>query len=316
MPDPDAVPTLDSTNSTCGPRPGIGMKEMPTTGDINNSLNTAVADSLNDTSTVNEDNSVDIDASATDSFNTDNSVTDASSTTVDTTGSFNEGSYNESNEWVDSNNTWTDESTNDSNNSSTVNWADGSYNTDNSETDNSINAGVREYNTGFGAWGGASAAESGAAGGSGHTEIWSNSTIVDQSVNQNVAAFGGVDQSFDNSSVVASGEGSIAAGGDVDWSYSVNESSNITADGDINIGNETTITTITDSMNEYSVDYSYTDNSTTIDVSDSFNDFSENYSADGSFNTSEVFESDTAIDVDITAVVDSFNTADLNLPLA
>ena len=290
------------------------MEEMPTTGDINNTLNTVIADSLNDTSEVNEDNSVDIDASATDSFNTDNSETDNSETTIGVDGSFNEGSYNESNEWVDSNNEYTDNSTNDSGNS--LEWADGSYNTDKSVTDNSTNAGVREYNTGFGAWGGASAAESGAAGGSGHTEIWSNSTIVDQSVNQNVASLGGVDQSFDNSSVVASGEGSIAAGGSVDWDYSVDESTTMTAGGDINIGNETTITTITDSMNEYNLDYSYTDSSTVIDVTDSFNDFSENYSADGSFNTDEVFDSETTVDVDITAVVDSFNTADLNLPLA
>ena len=287
---------------------------MPTTGDINNTLNTVIADSLNDTSEVNEDNSVDIDASATDSFNTDNSETDNSETTIGVDGSFNEGSYNESNEWVDSNNEYTDNSTNDSGNS--LEWADGSYNTDNSVTDNSTNAGVREYNTGFGAWGGASAAESGAAGGSGHTEIWSNSTIVDQSVNQNVAADGDVDQSFANSSVVASGEGSIAAGGSVDWDYSVDESTDFSAGGDINIGNETTITTITDSMNEYNLDYSYTDSSTVIDVTDSFNDFSENYSADGSFNTDEVFDSETNINVDITAVVDSFNTADLNLPLA
>ncbi len=287
---------------------------MPTTGDINNTLNTAIADSLNDTSTVNEDNSVVSEENVTDSFNEDNSVTDASSTTVDNTGSFNEGSYNESNDWVDSANT--DNSTNDSGNSTTVNWADGSYNTDNSETDNSTNAGVREYNTGFGAWGGASAAESGAAGGSSHTEIWSNSTIVDQSVNQNVAADGAVDQSFGNSSVVSSGEGSIAAGGSVDWDYSVDESTTMTAGGDINIGNETTITTITDSMNEYNLDYSYTDNSTVIDVTDSFNDFSENYSADGSFNTSEVFDTDTVIEVNLDATVDSFNSADLNLPLA
>lgn len=290
------------------------MEEMPTTGDINNTLNTVIADSLNDTSEVNEDNSVDIDASATDSFNTDNSETDNSETTIGVDGSFNEGSYNESNEWVDSNNEYTDNSTNDSGNS--LEWADGSYNTDKSVTDNSTNAGVREYNTGFGAWGGASAAESGAAGGSGHTEIWSNATIVDQSVNQNVAADGDVDQSFANSSVVASGEGSIAAGGSVDWDYSVDESTDFSAGGDINIGNETTITTITDSMNEYNLDYSYTDSSTVIDVTDSFNDFSENYSADGSFNTDEVFDSETTIDVDITAVVDSFNTADLNLPLA
>lgn len=286
------------------------MGKMPTTGDINNSLNTVIADSLNE---VNEDNSVNTDLGATDSFNTDNSVVDESSTTIGVDGSFNENSGNETNEWVDSNNSYTDESTNDSYN--TVDWADGSYNTDNSTTDNSVNAGVREYNTGFGAWGGASAAESGAAG-SGHTEIWSNSTILDQSVNQNIAADGDVDQFFGNSAVSASGEGSIAAGGSVDWDYSVDQSTNITAGGDINIGNETTVTTVVDSYNEFSESLSYTDNSTVIDVTDSFNDFSQDYSADGSFNTSEVFDSETTIDIDYTEVVDSFNTADLNLPLA
>lgn len=285
------------------------MEEMPTTGDINNSLNTAVADSLNET---NEDNSVNVDLGATDSFNETNTETVTNDTTIGVDGSFNEGSNNESTVITDSGN----DNSDNSDNSVDLDWTEGSYNeyTDASSTDNSVNAGVREYNTGV--WGGASAAESGAAGGSGHTEIWSSSTIVDQSVNQNIAADGDVDQSFDNSSVTASGEGSIAAGGNVDWDYSVDESSNFTAGGDINIGNETTITTITDSMNEYNLDYSYTDNSTVVDVSDSFNDFSENYSADGSFNTSEVFDSTTTIDVDITAVVDSFNTADLNLPLA
>lgn len=285
------------------------MEEMPTTGDINNSLNTAVADSLNET---NEDNSVNVDLGATDSFNETNTETVTNDTTIGVDGSFNEGSNNESTVITDSGN----DNSDNSDNSVDLDWTEGSYNeyTDASSTDNSVNAGVREYNTGV--WGGASAAESAAAGGSGHTEIWSSSTIVDQSVNQNIAADGDVDQSFDNSSVTASGEGSIAAGGNVDWDYSVDESSNFTAGGDINIGNETTITTITDSMNEYNLDYSYTDNSTVVDVSDSFNDFSENYSADGSFNTSEVFDSTTTIDVDITAVVDSFNTADLNLPLA
>ncbi|KQR21388.1 hypothetical protein [Microbacterium sp. Leaf151] len=281
---------------------------MPTTGDINNSLNTAVADSLNET---NEDNSVNVDLGATDSFNETNTETVTNDTTIGVDGSFNEGSNNESTVITDSGN----DNSDNSDNSVDLDWTEGSYNeyTDASSTDNSVNAGVREYNTGV--WGGAGSS-SAAAAGSGHTEIWSSSTIVDQSVNQNLAVDGGVDQSFDNSSVTASGEGSIAAGGNVDWDYSVDESSNFSAGGDINIGNETTITTITDSMNEYNLDYSYTDSSTVIDVTDSFNDFSENYSADGSFNTSEVFESDTAIDVDITAVVDSFNTADLNLPLA
>jgi len=286
------------------------MGKMPTTGDINNSLNTVIADSLNE---VNEDNSVNTDLSAEDSFNETTNETVTNESTVDVDGSFNEDSNNESTVITDSGN----DNSDNSDNSVDLDWTEGSYNeyTDASETDNSINAGVREYNTGFGAWGGASAAESGAAG-SGHTEIWSNSTILDQSVNQNIAADGAVGQAFGNSAVAASGEGSIAAGGDVDWSYDVDQSTNIIAGGDINIGNETTVTTVVDSYNEYNLDYSYTDESTAIDVTDSFNDFSQDYSADGSFNTSEVFDSETTIDIDYTEVVDSFNTADLNLPLA
>ncbi|MFJ4037449.1 hypothetical protein ACIPVB_05145 [Microbacterium sp. NPDC090007] len=283
---------------------------MPTTGDINNSLNTVIADSLNE---VNEDNSVNTDLGATDSFNETNNDTVTNDTTIGVDGSFNEDSNNESTVINDSGN----DNSDNSDNSVDLDWTEGSYNefTDASTTDNSVNAGVREYNTGFGAWGGASAAESGSAG-SGHTEIWSSSTVLDQSVNQNIAAEGAVDQAFDNSAVSASGEGSIAAGGSVDWDYSVDESTNIIAGGDINIGNETTVTTVVDSYNETNLDYSFTDNSTVIDVTDSFNDFSENYSADGSFNTSEVFDSETTIEINYTEVVDSFNTADLDLPLA
>lgn len=282
------------------------MEEMPTTGDINNSLNTVIADSLNE---VNEDNSVNTDLGATDSFNETNDTVITDETTTNVDGSFNEGSNNESTVITDSGN----DNSDNSDNSVDLDWTEGSYNefTDASTTDNSINAGVREYNTGI--WG-ASGSASAAAAGSGHTEIWSNSTILDQSVNQNIAAEGDVTQGFSNSAVSASGEGSIAAGGDVDWSYDVDQSTNIIAGGDINIGNETTVTTITDSMNEYNLDYSYTDSSTVIDVTDSFNDLSENYAVDGSFNTSDVFEGTTDIDVNIEAVVDSFNSVDTTLP--
>ncbi|PTT18376.1 hypothetical protein DBR36_09455 [Microbacterium sp. HMWF026] len=279
---------------------------MPTTGDINNSLNTVIADSLNE---VNEDNSVNTDLSAEDSFNETTNETVTNESTVDVDGSFNEDSNNESTVITDSGN----DNSDNSDNSVDLDWTEGSYNeyTDASTTDNSVNIGVRDYNTG--AWGAGSSA---AAAGSGHTEIWSNDTVIDQSANQLIASEGSVTQVFGNSAVAASGEGSIAAGGDVDWSYDVDQSTNIDAGGDINIGNETTVTTVVDSYNEYNLDYSYTDESTVIDVSDSFNDFSENYSADGSFNTSEVFDSETTIDIDYTEVVDSFNTADLNLPLA
>lgn len=285
------------------------MEEMPTTGDINNSLNTVIADSLNE---VNEDNSVNTDLGATDSFNETNDTVITDETVTDIDGSFNEGSNNESTEIIDSGNDNSDNSINDSGNSVDFSYADGSYNVDESVTDASTNAGVREYNTGI--WGG-SGSSAAAAGGSGHTEIWSQSTIVDQSVNQNIAADGALTQDFANSSVTASGADSIAAGGSFSSVTTIDQSTNFTAEGDINIGNETTVTTVTDSFNTVDVDFSYTDESTTIDVTDSFNDFSENYSADGSFNTSDVFESVTDIDVDYTEVVDSFNSFDATFPI-
>ncbi|MBM3715996.1 hypothetical protein ACFWZW_14385 [Microbacterium enclense] len=282
---------------------------MPTTGDINNSLNTAIADSLNE---VNEDNSVNEDYTVGDSFNETTDVVITDETTTDVEGSFNEGSNNESTVITDSGNDNSDNSINDSGNSLDFDFADGSYNTDNSETDNSVNAGVREYNTGFGGVSGSSAA---AAGGAGHTEIWSQSTIVDQSVNQNIAAEGAVTQDFANFSVTASGADSIAAGGDFTSVTTIDESTNFTAEGDINIGNETSVTTVTDSFNTVDVDFSYTDESTVIDVTDSFNDFSENYAVDGSFNTEDIFESTTDISVDYTEVVDSFNSVDATFPI-
>ncbi|MDQ1083030.1 hypothetical protein QE392_000007 [Microbacterium proteolyticum] len=302
MPDPSAVPTLDSTNSTCGPQPGNGMEEMPTTGDINDSLNLGVADSLN------EDNSLNADVDVTDSFNETNTETVTNDTTVGVDGSFNENSNNESTDVTDS---FNDNSDN-SDNSVDFSWTEGSYNSyvDNSETDASVNAGNREYNTGFGGSTGSAAAASGG----GHTEIWSQSTIVDQSVNQNIASGGDVSQEFGNGAVTASGADSIAAGGDVNWSTEVDQSTTLNAEGDINIGNETSITTVSDSFNTVDVDWSYTDASTDVDVTDSFNDYSESYSADGSFNTSEVFDTDTTVEVNIDAIVDSGNSYTVDLP--
>lgn len=285
------------------------MEEMPTTGDINNSLNTVIADSLNETT---EDNSVNEDYTVGDSFNETTDIVVTDETTTDVDGSFNEGSNNESTVITDSGNDNSDNSINDSGNSLDFDFADGSYNTDNSTTDNSVNAGVREYNTGI--WGG-SGSSAAAAGGAGHTEIWSQSTIVDQSVNQNIAAEGTVTQDFANFSVTASGADSVAVGGDFTSTTTIDQSTNLTAEGDINIGNETSVTTVTDSFNTVDVDFSYTDESTVIDVTDSFNDFSENYDVDGSFNTSDIFESTTDIDVDYTEVVDSFNSVDATFPI-
>ncbi|UNK70076.1 IniB N-terminal domain-containing protein [Microbacterium sp. H1-D42] len=69
-----------------------------------------------------------------------------------------------------------------------------------------------------------------------YTTIDARSTIVDQSVNQNIWTEGGdVTQVFDQEAVVASGDDSIAAGDDV----SVVDSDVDVSMGDVSIGNET-----------------------------------------------------------------------------
>ncbi|WP_189636324.1 IniB N-terminal domain-containing protein [Arthrobacter sp. NamB2] len=90
-------------------------------------------------------------------------------------------------------------------------------------------------------------------------------TITDQSVNQNIWANGDVTQLFDNDAVVASGDGAIAAGDDVEIDESEDNSTNITV-GDIEID---------DSFNE--------DNDTDIDVDidDSYNEDNDGVDGDG-----------------------------------
>ena len=88
-------------------------------------------------------------------------------------------------------------------------------NNENSFNDHSVNAGIRQYNSGsefnlfnandFGAgksWGG--------GGGDIDIEVDNRQTNLDQSVNQNIWADGDVEQWFDNDSVVASGDRAVA----------------------------------------------------------------------------------------------------------
>jgi hypothetical protein len=110
------------------------------------------------------------------------------------------------------------------------------------------------------------------------TTVDDRDNIVDQSVNQNIWADGDVNQWFDNDSVIASGDRSIAAGDDADVedsnniedSYNSDNSTDnstdnsIRAGGDVNIGNEET--DIEDSFN--------TD--LDVDIEESFNDNSDN----------------------------------------
>lgn len=78
-------------------------------------------------------------------------------------------------------------------------------------------------------------------------------TIIDQSVNQNIWANGDVTQIFDQEAIVAAGDGSVAAGGNV----LIDESTTKITTGDVAIGNTDITAEITDSFN---------DDSTVIDV--------------------------------------------------
>jgi len=204
----------------------------------------------------------------------------------DIDGSYNDNSDNSDNSvdavvTIDSNNTYLDESF----------------------EDNSTNAGVRAYNTGFEGFGGF---------GGGDASIYSQATILDQSVNQNILG-GDVTQGFANSAVSASGEGSVAAGGDVSISRSLDASTNFDAEGDININNTTELTSydnvgnttdisvdLTDASQDWTIDNSYNDASTNVDLTDSFNDdFSSTESQDWTINADVIWGSGNSEVVDV-----------------
>lgn len=97
--------------------------------------------------------------------------------------------------------------------------------------------------------------------------ITNNSTLVDQSVNQNIWAQGDVMQLFDNEAVLATGEGSTAAGNDVIHDSSQDSSTTIVAGGDAVVDNDVDVSTVEDSHNE-TTDATTTDNSTTETYTD------------------------------------------------
>ena len=116
------------------------------------------------------------------------------------------------------------------------------------------------------------------------TTIDARTTIVDQSVNQNIWTEGGdVTQIFDQEAIVASGDESVAAGDDATLT---NNDTDITT-GDINIGNEE----YNDSFNEDS-----SDNST---VEGSNNDNSTNDSSNDTTVEDSAQDNSTDVDVDV-----------------
>lgn len=124
--------------------------------------------------------------------------------------------------------------------------------------------------------------------------IDNRSTIVDQSVNQNIWAEGDVTQIFDQEAVFAVGDGSMAAGDDA-----VHDESNTDVTmGDVSIGNTTTDVSIEDSFNDESIDVAI---DTQADVDESFNDSSTDVAVDteidDSFNETET--TDIAVDTEV-----------------
>jgi hypothetical protein len=251
--------------------------------DFTESFNSDARNSFNNTTNT----SANLNVGLTDVGNTDNSVNDSGNLDVAVDGSFNEDSHDVYTD--DSDYTWTDGSTNDSGNTTTVSFSD----------DDSFEVGTRSYSTGFG-----DLSLGGLGGGAGDTLIDGRGTVLDQSVNQNIDAFS-VEQSHDSWAVVGSGDGAIAAGGDVTLNQSLDESTTILGGGDVNVGNVTDITNTIGSGNTYTDSSETTDASQDWDVDDSFNDNSESYTATNSFTDEITSSSDTDWDIDANVIWDS-----------
>jgi len=97
--------------------------------------------------------------------------------------------------------------------------------------------------------------------------ITNNSTLVDQSVNQNIWAEGDVMQLFDNEAVLATGQDSTAAGDDVVHDSSQDSSTTIVAGGDALVDNDVDVSTVEGSYNS-ATDATSTDNSVDVALTD------------------------------------------------
>lgn len=307
--------------------------------DIDDSFSSRVRDSHNTTSTT-TNNTVGVDLD--DVGNTDASTNgsgnlaadldnvgnvDSHDSSTGVTGSFNDWSDNSVNDWSDnssvdnsdnsdndaSDNSMTDNSdhsVNGSYNDESSSLIEGSYNSymDESVDDHSVDVGTRDYSTGIG-----SIDLGGGGGGGGDVWVNNQNTIVDQSSNgyggsgDGYAALSGAEGG--SSAVVASGSGAIAAGNDVKLSQSVDHSSNISAHGDVNLGNETRITTISDSYNETTDASSWTDSSTHLDVDGSYNTDTASWSATNSFNDELTSHTESTWDVDADVIWGSEDAA-------
>jgi hypothetical protein len=238
-----------------------------------NTFETDILTAVSGSGNTNTNNSTNVAVDLETVGNVDNSTHDSGNLNLGITDSFKNDSGNESWDIDDSGNT-------------------GSYNldvtvVDESVTDNSVNAGVREYNTGLTgelALGG---------GGGGDVMVNNQNTIVDQSLNANVLSGGGVFQVVDSDSILASGDGAAAAGGDITMHQSLDASTNIDAGGDVLIDSEKNVDVAIGSNNTTTVDVEVTDASTNWDIDDSGNSYSAVLDIEGSFT-----ETDTSVDYD------------------
>jgi hypothetical protein len=284
--------------------------------DFDDAFNTRVRESFNTTTTtssstvgVDLDDVGNTDASVNDSGNTAANLdnvgnVDSNDTSTSVDGSFNDWSDNSTDD--NSDNSW-----NDSGNDNSSSSIDGSYNShlDESVDDHSIDVGMRDYSTGFG-----SLSLGGSGGGGGDVWVNNQNTIVDQSFNASADGWGGAEGG--STAVVASGNGAIAGGNDVTISQSVDRSTNFTAQGDVNIGNETRETNIVDSYNEHVDSSSWTDSSTHTDVDDSYNDNSQSWTADNSFNEELASQTENTWDIDADVIWGSEDVAIVDAPTA
>ena len=306
--------------------------------DFDDSFNSRVRDSNNSTTTTNNtsfaadlDNVGNTDDSVNGSGNVmtdidgvgnaDNSVNGSGNTDVSLDGVGNvdshdetvgiDGSYNDnSDNGMDDH---SDNSANGSYNDHSLDLVSGSFNSylDESVDDHSIEVGSRSYDTGFG-----DVSLGSAGGGSGDVWVNNQNTIVDQSFNGNVEGWGEVSGAGGSTAVVASGNGSIAAGNDVNLSQSVDRSTEFTAGGDVNYGNTTEIVNVIGSHNSEVDGSSWTDSSTDTSVEDSFNDESQSWTADDSFNEELTSSTESTWDVDADVIWGSEDAAigDVSVP--
>ena len=152
-------------------------------------------------------------------------------------------------------------------------------------------------------------------------------TIVDNSVNQNIDTHGGnVHQSFDNNSVTASGDGSVAAGHDISGSTVTTGDDNVVGQGN-NVVKGDGNTTAFGSGSAAKVDHVSADNGGAVSVggdaegssstSGSFNDVHDetntNTHIDDSYNSTSESHQSTHVDDHSHTSIGSGNEVDLHL---